>query len=86
MDPCESQRREQDHGATDFLSYRRAGGNRNGRTIGDHAGFPLKGPVIGVKLAEEILRAYLNARFSTDEDFRRRVRKLDDLEAFRPEK
>jgi ribose 5-phosphate isomerase B len=42
--------------------------------------------VIGVKLAEEVLRAYLNARFSTDEDFRRRVRKLEDLEAFRPEK
>jgi len=37
-------------------------------------------------LAEEILRAYVNARFSTDEDFRRRVRKLEDLEAFRPEK
>ncbi len=52
----------------------------------DHAGFPLKGPVIGVKLAEEVLRAYLNARFSTDEDFRRRVRKLEDLAAFRPEK
>ncbi len=40
--------------------------------------------VIGVKLAEEILRAYLNARFSTDEDFRRRVRKLEELETFRP--
>ena len=46
----------------------------------------LGGWIIGVKLAEEILRAYLNARFSTDEDFRRRVRKLEDLEAFRPEK
>jgi hypothetical protein len=32
--------------------------------------------IIGIKLAEEILRAYLNARFSTDEEFRRRVRKL----------
>ena len=42
--------------------------------------------VIGVKLAEEILRAYLNARFSSDEDFRRRVRKLEDLQTFRPEK
>jgi len=40
--------------------------------------------VIGVKLAEEILRAFLNARFSTDEDFRRRVRKLEELETFRP--
>jgi ribose 5-phosphate isomerase B len=40
--------------------------------------------VIGIKLAEEVLRAYLNARFSTDEDFRRRVRKLEELETFRP--
>jgi len=40
--------------------------------------------IIGIKLAEEILRAYLNARFSTDEDFRRRVRKLEELESFRP--
>jgi len=39
--------------------------------------------VIGIKLAEEILRAYLNARFSTDEDFRRRVRKLEELESWR---
>ncbi len=40
--------------------------------------------IVGPKLAEEILRAYLNARFSTDEDFRRRVRKLEELENFRP--
>lgn len=40
--------------------------------------------IIGIKLAEEILRAYLNARFSTDEDFRRRVKKLEELESFRP--
>jgi ribose 5-phosphate isomerase B len=40
--------------------------------------------IIGVKLAEEILRAYLNASFSTDEDFRRRVKKLEELESFRP--
>jgi ribose 5-phosphate isomerase B len=40
--------------------------------------------IVGIKLAEEILRAYLNARFSTDEDFRRRVRKLEELESFRP--
>lgn len=40
--------------------------------------------VIGVKLAEEVLRAYLNACFSTDVDFRRRVRKLEELETFRP--
>lgn len=40
--------------------------------------------VIGIKLAEEILRAFLNARFSSNEDFRRRVKKLEDLENFRP--
>jgi ribose 5-phosphate isomerase B len=40
--------------------------------------------IIGIKLAEEILRTYLNARFSTDEDFRRRVKKLEELENFRP--
>ncbi len=38
------------------------------------------GWIIGIKLAEEILRAFLNARFSTDEDFRRRVKKLEELE------
>jgi ribose 5-phosphate isomerase B len=36
--------------------------------------------IIGPKVAEEILAAYLNAKFSTDEDFRRRVRKLDEME------
>jgi ribose 5-phosphate isomerase B len=40
--------------------------------------------IIGIRLAEEILRAYLNASFSTDEEFRRRVRKLEELESFRP--
>ncbi len=40
--------------------------------------------IIGPKLAEEILRAWLNARFSTDPDFRRRVKKLEELENFRP--
>jgi ribose 5-phosphate isomerase B len=42
--------------------------------------------IIGIKLAEEILRAFLGARFSTDEDFRRRVRKLEQLETFQPER
>jgi ribose 5-phosphate isomerase B len=41
------------------------------------------GWIIGIKLAEEILRGFLAARFSTDEDFRRRVRKLEELESFR---
>lgn len=40
--------------------------------------------IVGIKLAEEILRAFLAARFSTDEDFRRRVKKLEELETFRP--
>ena len=36
--------------------------------------------IIGVKVAEEVLTAYLNAKFSTDEDYRRRVRKLSEME------
>ncbi len=36
--------------------------------------------IIGVKVAEEVVRAYVNATFSTDEDFRRRVRKLGEME------
>ncbi len=40
--------------------------------------------IIGIKLAEEILRAFLAARFSSDEEFRRRVKKLEELESFRP--
>ena len=40
--------------------------------------------IIGIKTAEEVLRAFLAARFSTDEDFRRRVKKLEELESFRP--
>ncbi len=40
--------------------------------------------IIGIKLAEEILRAFLGARFSSDEEFRRRVKKLEELESFHP--
>ena len=36
--------------------------------------------IVGPKVAEEILASYLNATFSTDEDFRRRVRKLEEME------
>jgi ribose 5-phosphate isomerase B len=36
--------------------------------------------IIGAKVAEEIVRAYLTANFSTDEDYRRRVRKLSEME------
>lgn len=36
--------------------------------------------IIGPKVAEEVLSAYLNAKFSTSEEFRRRVRKLGEME------
>jgi ribose 5-phosphate isomerase B len=36
--------------------------------------------IIGPKVAEEVLTAFLSATFSTDEDFRRRVRKLREME------
>ncbi len=36
--------------------------------------------IIGIRLAEEILRAFLAAEFSTADEFRRRVRKLSELE------
>lgn len=36
--------------------------------------------VIGIRVAEECLRAFLSAKFSTEEQFRRRVAKLSDLE------
>ena len=42
--------------------------------------------IIGVSLAEEILSAFLNAKFSTAEEFRRRVRKLDALDMAAPAK
>ena len=36
--------------------------------------------IIGQKVAEECLRAFLSARFSTEPEFRRRVAKLAELE------
>jgi ribose 5-phosphate isomerase B len=39
--------------------------------------------IIGPKIAEEVLVSFLNARFSSNEDFRRRVRKLEELEKSR---
>ena len=36
--------------------------------------------IIGVSLAEEILHNFLNATFSTEEHFRRRVQKLDEFD------
>ena len=42
--------------------------------------------IIGQSLAEEILKNYLNAKFSTKEQFRRRVRKLDQFDLVPPRK
>jgi hypothetical protein len=56
----------------------------NRRFCSVHAMFAGGGWIVGIKLAEEILRAFLAARFSSDEDFRRRVKKLEELESFRP--
>ena len=36
--------------------------------------------VIGRKVAEDCLRAFLSAQFSSEEQFRRRVEKLSELE------
>ena len=36
--------------------------------------------IIGLNLAEEILKAFLDAEFSTEDHFRRRVEKLSELE------
>jgi ribose 5-phosphate isomerase B len=36
--------------------------------------------IVGIRVAEEVLRAFLAAEFSTDEEFRRRVQKLTLLE------
>jgi ribose 5-phosphate isomerase B len=42
--------------------------------------------IIGPSVAEEILKNFLNARFSTEEQFRRRVRKLDQFDMVPPRK
>ena len=36
--------------------------------------------IIGIRVVEEVLRAFLDAQFSTEEEFRRRVQKLTALE------
>ena len=36
--------------------------------------------IVGIRVVEEVLRAFLDAQFSTEEEFRRRVRKLAALE------
>jgi ribose 5-phosphate isomerase RpiB len=41
--------------------------------------------IVGIKLAEEILQAFLKAEFSTEPQFRRRVQKLHDLERWAAE-
>ena len=42
--------------------------------------------IIGQSVAEEILSNFLNATFSTEEQFRRRVQKLDQFDLVPPEK
>lgn len=42
--------------------------------------------IIGISVAEEILTNYLNARFSTEEQFRRRVEKLNKFDLQPPGK
>jgi ribose 5-phosphate isomerase B len=37
--------------------------------------------IVGPWLAQDLITAYLKAEFSTDEDFRRRVAKLHDMDA-----
>ena len=39
--------------------------------------------IVGAWLAKDLVKAYLEAEFSTDEDFRRRVAKLADMDAAR---
>lgn len=41
----------------------------------------LGGEVIGIYTAKEVIRAFLAAEFSTDEEFRRRVAKLELMDA-----
>src|SRR5262245_15540281 len=40
-------------------------------------------PIVGPWLAKDLIAAYLSARFSTAEEFRRRVAKLADMDAGR---
>ena len=42
--------------------------------------------IIGQSMAEEILNNFLNAKFSTEEQFRRRVKKLDAFDLVPPRK
>ena len=42
--------------------------------------------IIGQSMAEEILHNFLNAQFSTEEQFRRRVKKLDAFDLVPPKK
>ena len=42
--------------------------------------------IIGIRTAEEVLRAFLGAKFSDNEDFRRRVRKLEEIEMLMPKR
>lgn len=39
--------------------------------------------IVGAWLAEDLVSAYLKAEFSTEDDFRRRVRKLAEMDSER---
>ena len=43
----------------------------------------LGGQIVGWTVAEELIHAFMNARFSTDEEFRRRVGKLERMDEAR---
>ncbi|MDD3334737.1 MAG: RpiB/LacA/LacB family sugar-phosphate isomerase [Eubacteriales bacterium] len=40
----------------------------------------LGGQIVGWTVAEELINAFMNARFSTEEEFRRRVAKLEQMD------
>ena len=42
--------------------------------------------IVGIRTAEEVLKAFLGAKFSDNEDFRRRVRKLEEIEMLMPKR
>ncbi|MGP4038720.1 RpiB/LacA/LacB family sugar-phosphate isomerase [Gracilibacillus sp. D59] len=40
------------------------------------------GKIVSEWLAEDLIQSFIKAKFSTDEDFRRRVAKLDEMESY----
>jgi ribose 5-phosphate isomerase B len=41
--------------------------------------------IVGPRIAEDVIAAYLNARFGTDPDVRRRVQQLHEMERALPD-